>query len=259
MKGHEAHRKVLNLQTPFIFPSSIYQCKTRYDAKWEKPLDNRCPNLIQFPQNKTTYKVSAKTHQTHYKKTDNYTSLADMWSTWNTQYLEADYPRLIIRFEDTIYRLEDVVEKVRECVGLNKTGEPFRYQISSAKPHGAPTDYVKGLRKFVSTTGRHRGMNEYDRQYAREVLNPELLRIFNYKQAPLEVPESDLKGPFSGWVPKKNKLRPVTTADEGKKGIRNIESLKDMLAQRRESKKLVTKRLSDEKRTKKKQTKRKLS
>jgi len=122
-----------------------------------------------------------------------------MWSDWYTQYLNADYPRLIIRFEDTLYRLPEVIDKVRECIGMGKKEDPFVYHISSPKVHGAPTDYVRGLAKYVSTDNRHRGLNADDRVYAREALNPELLRIFNYKQVPLDVPPEDLKEPFSGW------------------------------------------------------------
>jgi hypothetical protein len=109
----------------------------------------------------------------------------------------------MIRFEDTLYRLEEVVNTIRECIGMSKR-DSFIHKISRAKQHGNPTDFVAALTKQVSTVGRHRGLNADDRKYAHEVLSSRLMNTFGYEQCPLEVDESDLEGPFRGWVIKDN-------------------------------------------------------
>ena len=168
--------------------------------------------------------VQCNTHQTSYQITDNYTSLADMWNDWHLQYLDAgkiryrmcidetnaddesltvnalctDYPRLMIRFEDTLYRLEEVVNSIRECIGMDKA-QTFKYMISRSKAHGNPTDFVASLTKQVGTANRHRGLNAEDRKYAHQILSPKLMETFGYEQCPLEEDPNDVKGPFFGW------------------------------------------------------------
>lgn len=104
----------------------------------------------------------------------------------------------MVRFEDLLYRLEEVVNAIRDCIGMEKA-KPFKNLISRSKGHGNPTDFVLSLTKHVSTVGRHRGLNADDRQYAHEVLSPRLMETFGYEQCPLEVDPADLAGPFLGW------------------------------------------------------------
>lgn len=181
---------------------SSKKCKHWYDVRWEKPLDNRCPAIVHHHNNQTgVYPTFAHTHQTHWQLIDNYTSLPGMWSEWNRQYYKAPYPRLMVRFEDALYRLEDVIKAIRECIG-DTSNEPLEYLISSAKSHGKPEDFVAALAKYVTSIGRHRAMNEEDRKYANRALDPELMKIFQYEYAPVEVPPEDMEGPHLGSKPK---------------------------------------------------------
>jgi hypothetical protein len=180
------------------------KCKSNYDARWEKEHNLRCPALVRFSDHKslTTWTVRDTTHQSGYRSTDAYASLADMWSEWHRQYLEADYPRLMIRFEDTLYRQEQVMNIIKECIGLENT-TPLLYQISNAKNHGRPTDFVSALSKTIQWDNRHRGLNNDDRKYAQKALNKTLMTLFGYKQCPHEAPPKDLAGPFILW-PERN-------------------------------------------------------
>jgi len=114
------------------------------------------------------------------------------------QYLKADYPRLMIRFEDVLYRQEDVIRKIRECIGAD-TNKSFVFRTSSPKWHGDPTDFVRALEKYATESLRCRGLNNDDRRYASEHLDPQLMRIFHYRPIPLEAAPGDLEGPFEGW------------------------------------------------------------
>lgn len=121
-----------------------------------------------------------------------------MYSDWYLQYFHADYPRLMIRFEDILYHQEDVIRKIQQCIGMN-TSKPFIFQTRSAKWHGDPTDFTTALQKYVTESLRSRGLNHDDRQYAREKLHPDLMRTFQYKHIPTRATSEDLQGPFGGW------------------------------------------------------------
>lgn len=227
---------IVVIRDPFYWMKSM--CKEWYDAKWEKPLDRRCPSIIKDPVNQTTYKVYALLQQTNYEKMENYTSLPEMWSVWNRQYLDADFPRLIIRFEDALYRMDEVMDRIRTCIGMDsRQAPPFQYSVDRAKKHGAPTDFVPALQMHMTDEGRHHGMTLLDRNYTNQVLDVKLMSTFGYRYAPLEVSPKDLHGPWAGqalprrgadtwWLPgyimrKGHKLGPVDFSKVGRWNYRN--------------------------------------
>jgi hypothetical protein len=133
-------------------------------------------------------------------------SLPDLWTKFYKQYYTASYPRLMIRFEDTVYRVEEVVEKVRECIGVEPEKD-FIQLIGQSKTHGNPTSWLDSLEKYLSDEGRHHGLNHLDRKYTNHVLDDDLMTAFGYMYAPLEVPPKDLLPPFSGQRKKKASMR----------------------------------------------------
>lgn len=134
-------------------------------------------------KNKTTYNVTVSEFQTNYTEVDHYASLADMWSEWYMQYFNADYPRLIVRFEDILYRLEEVVDVVRDCVGMEATDKPFRYLLGRPKFHGDPTDILVALKKYADDADRYNGLTNEDKKYASKALNSQLMEVFKYPPA----------------------------------------------------------------------------
>lgn len=113
-----------------------------------------------------------------------YESLADMWSTWYGAYLDADFPRLMIRFEDTLFHAERVMEIITDCVG-GRPGEqpspPFRYHLGKSK-RGPSSDFPTALGKYGREAGRYDGMTADDRKYALSALDEKLMRTFRYPQ-----------------------------------------------------------------------------
>lgn len=170
-------------------------CKAPYDARWHKLPDNRCPNLWNA-YNSTTYSLNVRTQQTQFRHVDHYESLADMWTQFNRQYWNATFPRLMIRFEDTLTHAEEIVGAIRDCVGLEPSQEQFHFVLQVLKRHGQPSDFVQSLRSMATDDNKHRGMNKEDRVYAQTALDPELMTAFRYKYAPLSVPPQDVQGPF---------------------------------------------------------------
>lgn len=109
-------------------------CRNGYTAKWNHTGRN-CPNL--YDGNVVEAKFGPGP--------SNHSSLAHMWNDWNGAYHRAPFPRVLVRFEDTIFFPKETSLKICTCVGgiLTTPKENdglFHYVIDSAKTgpgHGA--------------------------------------------------------------------------------------------------------------------------
>jgi hypothetical protein len=95
-------------------------CRHAYTAKWPHTRKH-CPNLVanmdevmMLPELRARYKnkkgnshlvpVRVKYQDTIYS----HNSLAHFWSEWYQLYMDADYPRVMVRFEDLLFYGEEV-------------------------------------------------------------------------------------------------------------------------------------------------------
>ena len=184
---------IVIVRCPFFWMQAM--CKAPYDAHWIKMANHRCPNVWN-EREKAAYRVYTLTQQSNYTKLDQYESMIHLWSDWNNDYLHADYPRLLVRFEDVMYRLQDVVAAVRDCIAMEPSNATFVYQTSSSKKHGDPAGVLDSLKKYASDSKRHVGLTALDRRFANEALDKNLMSLFRYEYAPLVPSESDLEEPF---------------------------------------------------------------
>jgi hypothetical protein len=73
---------------------------------------------------------------------------------WYKPYFEGrNYPRLIVRFEDLVYRPKEVITKVCECVGGTMTGwrGQFIYKTKTSNKgpgHGQRSDLLSAFIKY---------------------------------------------------------------------------------------------------------------
>jgi hypothetical protein len=147
-----------------------------------------CPNLVPSWKDKKyhgierlkTFNVTVRAKEDDSRFTSHYDSLTDLWTKWNRQYFDADYPRLIIRFEDTLFHAEKVMKLVGQCAGL-PTATPFKYRLAAGKDHGNSTDFVTAMAKYGTSNGRYAGLIPKDLKHARITLDPELMSIFHYQ------------------------------------------------------------------------------
>lgn len=159
------------------------QCKHKYEARWPHN-DNNCPNLAKRELNKdgTPKKVRLKIKF----QTVEFDSLADYWGQWYKEYLEADYPRLIVRFEDIHFHAREVVETICQCVGAvpREDDSLFRYVVSAAKwgaAHKSKSNMISAMVKYGSEKNRFKGMKESDWLVAKEIYTAEIMELFGYK------------------------------------------------------------------------------
>ena len=175
-------------------------CKSPYAAVWQRGEFGRCPNLVPSEYERqavagqnafrttipTTTTTTTFTVQVERSYEERYASLADMWSEWYREFYEADIPRLIIRYEDTLFHADRVMELITECIG-RPLQEPFRYHMEASKMHGKPSDFTTALAKYGTKRGRYTGLLPEDRKYAQTALDSTLMKVFQYPQVPLDL------------------------------------------------------------------------
>jgi hypothetical protein len=163
-------------------------CKSPYETKW--PHANRCPNLAKEGGKTKADGLPETNPVTVYKKdVAHFDSLAHFWAGWYKEYLEADFPRLIIRFEDLQFHAKEVLDIVCQCAGAVPREDDgiFRYVVDSAKwgpAHKSSTNMVTAMIKYGTDKNRFKGMSEDDMKVAKSVLTPDLMNLFGYELPP---------------------------------------------------------------------------
>lgn len=114
-------------------------------------------------------------------------SLLHLWNDWYREYLH-DYkdPFLMVRFEDLLFRPRAVLDVIRECPGAVWAEEDaFTYVVDQSKWehvrfHGPQSNMVSAMIKHGNAARRVKGLTPHDLRAARDVLDPELMKIFGY-------------------------------------------------------------------------------
>ena len=108
------------------------------------------------------------------------------------------WPRLIVRFEDTLFYPRQVIEKVCNCGGgtmktslsnsnSTSTSTKFIYNINESKPdHNQKIEhnnFITAMIKYGNTDAysrRIQNMTSEDIQFAIQTLNPKIMKLFQY-------------------------------------------------------------------------------
>ena len=172
---------VVILRDPLAWLQSM--CSHPYATNW-KHAKHHCPNLVPNQQDREHYEILPQhsfevTIKFDKKMINHYKSLVHLWSEWYRQYLEADYPVLLIRFEDLVFQPVTVLREIADCVD-GTLAHPIQYQVQSSKSHGSGTDYIQALIKTADTQLRLYNLTAEDLDFARTHLDAELLRLFRY-------------------------------------------------------------------------------
>ena len=164
-------------------------CRHPYGAHWHHN-KTHCPNLIPNQFDLDTYPTltagePVKVHVKYAEFSHHHESMAHFWNSYYQAYVDAPFPRLIVRFEDLIFHPKKVTKIACECAGGQLNKHPFRYQVESAKKgiaHGKEkTSYVDALIKYGTEHGRYKGYEEADLDFAKDHLDSHLMEIFGYK------------------------------------------------------------------------------
>lgn len=176
------------IKDPYTWMTSM--CRHRYAASW-RHVDEHCPNLVPItPQEeeliapRKTFQVAINYHKHNVTRHD---SMAELYNEWYGDWLDVDFPRLIIRFEDLLFHAEQVVERVCKCGGGVMKDGPFEYVQDSAKKgtaHKGSNGLVKSMLQYGNVKKRAEAYSSKDLQYADSTLRSDILDAFHYKKVP---------------------------------------------------------------------------
>ena len=144
-------------------------------------------NTANFTLDSPTIPVYVK----YKRETTNHASLAHMWNDWYHDYLNASFPRVMVRYEDLLFYAQEVTTAVCTCFGgKRKSTKRFHHIAHSAKIgtiHLNKTSLVDNMIRFVQQTqaDRSKGMTQQDLQFARDSLAVDLMTIFAYTHPPM--------------------------------------------------------------------------
>ena len=114
-----------------------------------------------------------------------YRSMIDFWNTWYGEWHDAEFPRLMIRFEDLLFHAEETITKICECGGGQMKKE-FRYLENSAKGtsgvHSGSAGFLASLVTYGNSTLRMNDILKWDKdvEYFNEHVSAELMDLFGY-------------------------------------------------------------------------------
>jgi len=202
------------IRDPYSWMQSM--CRHSYTAHWSHNKAH-CPNLIATEDDIHNLPALRKMYGHHrgdivegkdteklvpikinYSNTiiHNHSSFGHWYSEWYNDYLKADYPRIMVRFEDLLFYGKDVTRAMCRCGGGipvpdNGRSGDFMHVSESAKKglaaHGSikmRTNLVGALIKYGSSEHRTDSMTEDDLIAARRHFDPELMDTFGYRHPP---------------------------------------------------------------------------
>eukprot|EP00531_Pseudo-nitzschia_arenysensis_P006953 CAMPEP_0116125128 /NCGR_PEP_ID=MMETSP0329-20121206/5645_1 /TAXON_ID=697910 /ORGANISM="Pseudo-nitzschia arenysensis, Strain B593" /LENGTH=458 /DNA_ID=CAMNT_0003619147 /DNA_START=118 /DNA_END=1494 /DNA_ORIENTATION=- len=203
---------LVSIRDPYSWMQSM--CRHHYTANWPLVADH-CPNLIateaEIKGNRKLHSLYGSADESQeklvpvrvvYKKVagiaHDHLSLAHFYSEWYRQYMDVDYPRIIVRFEDLLFHGEQVVRTLCDCGGGvprmdNGRSGAFAHVSESAKkgaaahgPMAARTNLVGALIRYGSFANRTDTMTHEDLMAARSHFDPKIMDTFGYFHPSLE-------------------------------------------------------------------------
>mmetsp|Transcript_21007 Transcript_21007/g.34338 ORF Transcript_21007/g.34338 Transcript_21007/m.34338 type:complete len:172 (+) Transcript_21007:207-722(+) len=167
-------------------------CTIPYTAKWDMHERGTpgeiCPHLV------TSKKLPVGLKAKLADQLLPFDSLAHLWNEWYAEYWrDADFPFLIVRFEDLIFRQYDTTKILCDCGGgvVNPKSE-FKYIVNSAKQgpgHGKKeerTGMIDAWIKYGKPKEVKAGFSDLDWEASLEFLSHEFMAKMGYKYPPSE-------------------------------------------------------------------------
>ncbi|KAH8070947.1 hypothetical protein JL720_11561 [Aureococcus anophagefferens] len=195
---------VVVVKDPLTWMKSM--CRMPYAASFRRGHAQCCPSPV--AKTKTTVNFQQKGFPPSV-----FSSLPDFWSRWNRLYYDAEFPRLMVRYEDLLWRGEATTRRVCECVGgaMRATFDPIDQAAKSGFSHGtgAVSGRADARSKYANESRRYEFLDDADLAYASSELDAELLRRFGYEVsragAARSTPARRRRAPRRGLVRDKTK------------------------------------------------------
>eukprot|EP00526_Cylindrotheca_closterium_P008652 CAMPEP_0113607142 /NCGR_PEP_ID=MMETSP0017_2-20120614/3226_1 /TAXON_ID=2856 /ORGANISM="Cylindrotheca closterium" /LENGTH=517 /DNA_ID=CAMNT_0000515725 /DNA_START=14 /DNA_END=1565 /DNA_ORIENTATION=- /assembly_acc=CAM_ASM_000147 len=197
---------VVLVRDPYYWMQSM--CKQGYGVRWDHNAKKHCPNLVPNDYDKKRFVKRYASNASSvpvwmgksYNSGPHWDSLVHYWNDWYGSYYyyngknakattttaenrkEDDFPRLIIRFEDTLFHAKTVMKMVCACGGgifsgnedeeeeeeSNNGGSAFRPILDEAKfeHKHVQNNLVSAIVKYGTDRTRYRNMTREDLEFA---------------------------------------------------------------------------------------------
>ena len=177
------------IKDPYTWMDSM--CRHHYEARWSHN-SQHCPNLVPTTSREAMQLGSAETFKVRVKFNPTpkmYDSLVHLWSEWYQDWIDAEFPRLMVRFEDLVFHTESVITQTCHCAGGNMYPGPFKYIQDSAKGetqrvHKGGNGLVKSILKYGFPEKRTTSYEVKDLEYAEDHLKRSIMEMFHYSTPP---------------------------------------------------------------------------
>jgi hypothetical protein len=184
---------IILVRDPFFWMHSM--CKQGYGVRWPHDRNLHCPNLVPNEADRRRFK-----HEIHKNDTSisvwmgkdphvgpSWPSLVHYYNAWYQSYVQADFPRLIIRFEDTLFHGDTVMKQVCECAGGEPVSDQHLYFLDEAKwsHQQEQNNFVSAMIHYGTDARRYHNMTQEDLDFARAHLDPALMELFHYQKPSL--------------------------------------------------------------------------
>jgi len=167
---------VVTTKDPYHWMGSM--CRKSYTTNWFHTKHN-CPNLIKNGQPNPARVRYSPENITHHE------TLLGVWNDYYNGYVHAEFPKLLIRYEDLIFHQEYVVGQVCKCIGGTMSSDDFTPVKESAKgnqpAHVGGSDLVQSVMRYGDAKKRAEGFSDVDREYAEKAVDKDLVKMFGYK------------------------------------------------------------------------------
>jgi len=183
--SHNDTLPIIMVKDPMTWMQSM--CRHPHAVQWRHTQEH-CPNLVPNQAgldglgSEKAIEVSIR-YNGNKDGTTYHDSLADLWNDWYEAYFEADYPRLIVRYEDLLFYPEFIITKACQCAGGKIKSENFQFLTGSAKggaAHEGSSGLAEATVKYGKVDNRFVGFDAKDKSYAANHLRHDLIEAFNY-------------------------------------------------------------------------------
>lgn len=81
------------------------------------------------------------------------------------------------------------MREITHCIGATLK-EPLRYQVKPSKLHGSGSGFINVIIKTANATMRMHNLTQADKEYAQQHLDPNLMKLFQYKGPMVEISDN---------------------------------------------------------------------
>lgn len=163
------------VKEPLFWMKSM--CRMEYAARFRHGQAQCCPS----PLGNTRTEVRWRKERHAYS----YDSLVKLWSVWNAEYLNSEMPRLVVRYEDLLWRTRETISRVCACVGGTPSPSADFILVSASAKSGvahanADTGRDSAVAKYANESKRYEFLTDADMSLFHAHADPNLLASLGY-------------------------------------------------------------------------------